>query len=166
MTMSMTAEQLKYQQDAVRKYQAFYDETCRKVGTRAPEPVLGQDVNDYRRETLRMMKMRFLPQNHPLYKIQMRGLHDTALDPIEGEVLKAVPQEFYNPATVAPGELRKIEVMDEYGKVKTVDFVGDSFVKQFTVPGRSARFWNDRAQEWFPPKRPQRTTSFSNTRQT
>jgi hypothetical protein len=152
----MTAEQLKYQQDAVRRVQAYYDETLRKVGTRAPEPVLGQNVNDYRRETLRMMKHRFLPQNHPLYRIQMRGLHETALDPIEGQVLTAVPKEYYNPATVSPGELRKIEEWDEYGKVKTVNFVGDSFIRQFTVPGRRAHIWNDLSKEFYPPKRPQR----------
>jgi hypothetical protein len=49
--------------DAARKFQAYYDETLRKVGMRAPEPVLNQSVNTYRRETLRNLKRTFLPQD-------------------------------------------------------------------------------------------------------
>ena len=60
--------------DAARKFQAYYDETLRKVGMRAPEPTLGQTVNDYRRETLRTLKRTFLPQVHELYKVNFRGL--------------------------------------------------------------------------------------------
>lgn len=48
--------------DAARRFQEFYDDTFRKVGLRAPQPVLGQSVNDYRRETLRMAKRKFLPR--------------------------------------------------------------------------------------------------------
>jgi hypothetical protein len=151
----MTAAELKYQQDAVRQYQAFYDNTLRKVGMRAPEPILGQAPDDYRRETLRTMKMRFLPQNHPLFQVQMRQLRADALRALEPQVLDAVLAEAFNPATVPPGELRKLEVMDEYGKVKTIDFVGESFVRHFTSPGRHAHIWNDRTKEFYPPKRPQ-----------
>jgi hypothetical protein len=42
--------------DAARKFQAYYDDTLRKVGMRAPQPVLGETVNHYRRETLRIEK--------------------------------------------------------------------------------------------------------------
>ena len=45
--------------DASRQFQAYYDETLRRVGARAPAPVLGQSVNDYRRETLRQLKRTF-----------------------------------------------------------------------------------------------------------
>jgi hypothetical protein len=60
--------------DASRKFQAYYDETLRNIGMRAPQPVLGQTCNDYRRETLRTIKRTFLPQNHELYQVQMRRL--------------------------------------------------------------------------------------------
>ena len=41
------------------------------------------------------------------------------------------------PQHVPPGELKKIERLDEYGKVRCVEFVGqESFVKQMTRPGR------------------------------
>lgn len=123
--------------DAARKFQEFYDLTLRQVGTRAPAPLLGQSVNDYRRETLRQLKRTFLPQNHPLYKVQMRGLRSDALAAIEPQVLQAAVVEANNPAHVPPGELRKIERIDEYGKVKFIDFIGqDFFVKQMMRPGR------------------------------
>jgi hypothetical protein len=59
--------------DAARKFQEFYDAQLRRVGMRAPEPTLGQTVNDYRRETLRTLKRTFLPQNHDLYRVNYRA---------------------------------------------------------------------------------------------
>jgi hypothetical protein len=47
--------------DAARQFQEFYDQTLRKVGAKAPQPTLGQSVNDYRREVLRQLKRTFLP---------------------------------------------------------------------------------------------------------
>ena len=123
--------------DAARKFQAFYDETLRKVGMRAPQPVLGQTVNTYRRETLRTLKRTFLPQNHELYRIQFRGLPADVLNPFEAQLLSAVVVEANNPIHVPVGELRKIEELDEYGKLKTIRWIGqESFVKQMGRPGR------------------------------
>jgi hypothetical protein len=123
--------------DASRQFQEYYDSTLRKVGTRAPAPSLGMSVNDYRRETLRTLKRTFLPQNHPLYEVQYRGLRSDALGVFEQQLLKAVETEAVNPAHVPPGELRKIERMDEYGKVKCIDWIGqESFVRQMMRPGR------------------------------
>jgi len=76
--------------DAARKFQAYYDEGFRQVGIRAPQPVLGQSVNNYRRETLRMAKRKFLPQNHDLYKVNYRGLRADALNVFEPQLLKAI----------------------------------------------------------------------------
>jgi hypothetical protein len=59
--MPMTAAQLKQQQDSAKVYQADYDEKLRRVGMRAPEPVLGQEPDDYRRETLRFLKRTWKP---------------------------------------------------------------------------------------------------------
>src|SRR6516165_6848137 len=123
--------------DAARKFQAYYDEVLRKVGMRAPQPVLGTTVNDYRRETLRNLKRTFLPQNHDLYQVQFRQLPADVLQVFEPQLLSAVVTEANNPAHVPPGELRKIEEMDEYGKVKTIKWIGqESFVKQMGRPGR------------------------------
>jgi hypothetical protein len=123
--------------EASRQFQAYYDETLRRVGSRAPSPSLGQSVNDYRRETLRQLKRTFLPQNHDLYQVQYRGLKADALGVFEPQLLKAVEEEANNPLHVPSGELKKIERMDEYGKVKCIDFIGqESFVKGMGRPGR------------------------------
>src|SRR6516165_11445839 len=94
--------------DAARKFQAYYDETLRKVGVRAPQPVLGETVNHYRRETLRTIKRTFLPQTHPLYEVQYRGLKADALDVLEPQLLETAKVEAFNPNTVTPGEFREI----------------------------------------------------------
>jgi hypothetical protein len=65
------------QQAALRHYQARYDAVLQKVGSRAPEPTLGQSELDYRRETCRMMKRAYLPQNHKLYQVTGVGLNRT-----------------------------------------------------------------------------------------
>ena len=123
--------------DAARKFQAYYDDTLRKVGMRAPQPVLGQTCNDYRRETLRTLKRTFLPQVHELYKVNFRGLPADVLNPFETQLLSAVVVEANNPIHVPAGELRKIEELDEYGKLKTIRWIGqESFVKQMGRPGR------------------------------
>jgi hypothetical protein len=134
--MSMTEDQLKYQQRSARLYQEKYDGVLRQVGMRAPEPILGQSPDTYRRETLRTLKKTFLA-NHELNKVNMRGLDSSVLPPFEAQVLDAVVKEAHNPQNVPPGELRKIERYDEYGKVKEIQFIGqECFVKDMTRPGR------------------------------
>jgi hypothetical protein len=138
--------------DVARSYQAHYDEVLRQVGMRAPQPTLGQTVNNYRRETLRMMKRFFLPQNHELCRVNYRGLEADALKGFEPQLLQAVVKEANNPAHVPPGEFRKIEDLDEPGRVRTIRFVGsECFVKQMGVPGRRAHIWDDHGKRYYPP---------------
>lgn len=119
------------------RFQEYYDETLRHVGVRAPQPVLNQTVNDYRRETLRNLKRTFLPQNHPLYEVQFRQLKADALGILEPQLLSAVVTEANNPCHVPAGKLKKVERLDQYGQVKTIDWIGrDHFVKQMMRPGR------------------------------
>jgi hypothetical protein len=133
MTMSTPQEHF----EASRRFQEYYDATLRSVGTRAPAPSLGVSVDDYRRETLRTLKHTFLPPAHDLFKVQYRALKVDALDALEPQLLAAVKVEAVNPAHVPPGQLKKIERMDEYGKVKCVEFIGqESFVKAMGRPGR------------------------------
>src|SRR6516165_6821066 len=123
--------------DAARKFQAYYDDTLRKVGMRAPQPVLGETVNHYRRETLRNLKRTFLPQNHDLYQVQFRQLEADALQVLEPQLLQACVVEANNPVHVPLGELRKVEELDEFGKLKTIKWIGqESFVKAMGRPGR------------------------------
>jgi hypothetical protein len=83
--------------NASRKFQEYYDETLRNIGARAPEPVLGQTVNDYRREVLRTIKRTFLPPAHDLYKVQYRGLKADALEVLEPQLLATAKVEAFNP---------------------------------------------------------------------
>jgi hypothetical protein len=131
--MSTSEEHL----SASLKFQEYYDETLRKVGVRAPQPTLGDTVNTYRRETLRNLKRTFLPRNHPLYEVQFRQLRADALQVLEPQLLKAVVTEANNPCHVPAGELKKVERLDQYGQVKTIDWVGpESFVRGMMRPGR------------------------------
>jgi|SRR6516162_2547997 hypothetical protein len=128
---------------AARQYQAHYDETLQRIGVHAPSPVLGQSCNDYRRETLRQLKRTFLPQNHDLYQVQYRGLKADALRALEPQLLAAVVVEANNPATVEPGQFRKIPEHNEFGHVTSFKFIGpESFVKSMGRPGRKVVSFN------------------------
>jgi hypothetical protein len=135
------------QQQACQMWQAYYDDVGKQVGVRAPPPVLGQHPNDYRRETLRMFKKSFL-NHHPLAKINMRGLPDDVLPQFEAQVLEAVPKEAYNPASVPEGELRRVERLDQTGRVAEINWIGQtSFVKDMGRPGRRVvSFTTDRGK--------------------
>src|SRR5258705_11210616 len=122
---------------ASRKFQEYYDDYLRQVGGRAPQPVLGQTVSDYRKETCRAFKRNFLPPNHDLYQVQYRGLRNDSLEALEPQLLQACVTEANNPNTVTPGEFRKVEVRNQYGQLQMTKFVGpESFVKQMGRPGR------------------------------
>jgi hypothetical protein len=102
--MSVTADELNYQEKrSARIFQSLYDDTLRKVGMRAPEPIISQDPDSYRREALRTMRKQFLA-NHELGKVNMRGLPSEALGIFEPQVLDAVVKAAFDPANNAPGE--------------------------------------------------------------
>jgi hypothetical protein len=123
--------------NAARRFQEYFDHTLRRIGMRAPQPVLGETCNHYRREALRTMKQTFLPQNHPLYQVQYRSLKADALAALEPQLLSAVVEEANNPSTVEPGQFRQIEEYDESGTVRSVKFIGpQSFVVGLGRPGR------------------------------
>ena len=124
--------------DASRQFQAYFDDALRKVGVRAPQPVLGQSVNDYRRETCRMLKRQFLPEAHELYKVNYRSWQGVGA-PVTRSMRGSSQRE---PA------LRKIEEHDEYGALKMIKFVGPvSFVRGMMRPGRRViSFTTDRGR--------------------
>jgi hypothetical protein len=143
MTVTMTRDQQEYQRAALRTHQSRYDEVLRRVGSRAPDPVLGQDELTYRQEVCRMMKQTFLPRNHELFAVQMRQLRADALNAIEPQLFAAVEVEAFNPAHVLPGELMSREVIDPYGKTTMIKFVGpECFVKSMGRPGRRVVSFN------------------------
>jgi hypothetical protein len=153
--------------NAAKEYQGYYDGFLRTVGGRAPQPILGQTVGEYRRETLRTFKRTFLPQNHDLYQVQFRALRNDSLAALEPQLLEACVQNATNPQTlgVQPGEYREVKVQNPYtDRVDAIKFVGhwdptsrseDSFVKYMGRPGRHARIRNPTTDPgWFPKEVP------------
>jgi hypothetical protein len=126
-----------------RKWQEEFDRTLEDLGARADSPVLGQTCNDYIRESFRTIKRTFLPKNHQVYKMNMRGLPADLLRPTWDNLLKpAIQIEAFNPATVPKGELREIKRKMPNGQVQH-HFIGqDCFVKFMGRPGRRVTsFW-------------------------
>ena len=133
--MSMTEFQQKYMQNSAQVDQFRLDNGLRDIGERAPAPVLGQSPNDYRRETLRKVKLHHL-QNHELYKINVRGLPDEVLDNFETMIINAAKSELRNNNNVPPGTLRRVDTLDQTGRLSCTEFYGESFVKSMGRPGR------------------------------
>ena len=122
--------------DAARKFQAYYQESLNNVGVRVPPPRLGDTVNTYRKEVLRQLKRTFL-QNHDLGKINCRGLPADALAIFEPQMIAACVNSVNDASHLEPGELRKVERLDELGRVRCIDWVGQQhFTAQMMRPGR------------------------------
>jgi hypothetical protein len=89
----------------------------------------------YRRDLAVKLK-KLLPGSHELRQVQYRRLDDTTLSVFEPQLYHAVRAEAHNPSTVPPGEFRRVVKIDSNG-MKMVEWIGqDSFIKQFTRPGR------------------------------
>jgi hypothetical protein len=127
--------------EASRRWQEYLQrEVGDEVGLRIPAPVLGQVTYDYVREQMRTLKRTFLPQNHDLYRVNMRGLSNDAVQPMMETLIPACKVEAFNPLTVPRGEFREVVKTDANG-LKTRNFVGqESFVVQMMRPGRRAKF--------------------------
>ena len=152
--------------NAARKYQSYYDEALRDIGGRVPEPILGQTVNDYRRESLRTFKRVFLSQNDELYKVNYRGLRADTLSVFEPQLLQACVANADNTNGMKPGEFRQITKRNPYGQVSEIRFVGpESFVKAMGRPGRLAKIRTpDTHPGWFPKEVPSVFVSGSSLR--
>ena len=138
--------------DTCRQWHEYFDGKLRTIGARAPAPTLGETVTDYRKKVLVQAKKAFIPRNHELRQFSLDDVRGDALTVLEPQILNAAVVEANNPLNVPPGELKKIERLDEYGKVRTIDFIGqEHFVKQMGRPGHFARLFNERTKEWFPP---------------
>ena len=121
---------------AAIRFQEYYADALRHVGVRVPPPRLGDSVNDYRRETLRNLKKTFLT-HHDLYKVNCRGLPADALAIFEPQMIAACVNSVNDASHLEPGELRKVERLDELGRVRCIDWVGQQhFTAQMMRPGR------------------------------
>lgn len=153
--------------DVCRRWQEHFDSKLSQVGMRAPAPVLGQTVNDYRRDVLVKAKRAFIPRTHQLRQFSLDDIRDDALGTIESQILDAVVVEANNPQNVERGQLRELQKTDPRTGHKMNVFIGqESFatLPNFGVnaginfgggarPGRRARFFNRLTSEWYPPVR-------------
>jgi hypothetical protein len=128
-----------------RQFQEYFQDTVAEIGARIPPPVLGQSVNEYRCEVLRMLKRTFLPQNNDYYRVNYRGLKNdsAALNALEPLALKEVIAQAKNPMNVPKGEIREIKEYDRTGTMVCSKFIGqESFIKQMSRPGRRVVSFN------------------------
>jgi hypothetical protein len=134
--MPLTRDQLLQQQASARVYQARYDSAFEPWGVRAPAPVLGQDIDEYRR-SLAVMAKRLLPESHELARMQYRRQPDDVLNNFEPELLTAVKQlATANDSVPHDAPLRRVEERDSNG-LKIIKWIGQKwFGDQFTRPGR------------------------------
>ena len=118
------------QQELLTGWREFFDQQLFAIGVRAPMPGLNQSSNDYAREVCRSLKHRYLPQHHPLYAVQYRGLDADVLERFAPQLVEAVKTEALNPNNLRPDEIRPIERLDPHtGQVRMRDWVGQkSFV--------------------------------------
>src|SRR5262249_52622545 len=127
--------------EVCRKWQEHFDGKLSQVGMRAPEPVLGQTVSDYRRDVLVKAKKAFIPRTHHLRQFSLDDIKGDALNVIEQKILDAVVVEAFNPANVPRGEIRVIQKLDPKTGHKMNIFIGqDHFTKFMGRPGRLAKF--------------------------
>ena len=88
----MTREQLLQAQASARVFQERADDALSPWDIRAPAPVLGQDVREYRRDLAVKLK-RMLPEEHELRKVQYRRLDDATISIFEPQLYRAVQAE-------------------------------------------------------------------------
>jgi hypothetical protein len=130
-----TYDQTMRLQAAARVYQQRYDDALQPWAVRAPAPVLGEDINEYRAK-LAILAKHQLPPDHQLRKVQYRRLDSDVFDNFEPQLLRACRQEAYNPASVPPGEYRKVVEIAPDG-MKIVKWIGQrSFIEDFKPPVR------------------------------
>jgi hypothetical protein len=135
--------------NTARKWQEHFDSKLSQVGMRAPEPVLGQTVNDYRRDVLLKAKRAFIPKTHQLRKFSLDDIRGDALNVIEQKILDAVVVEAQNPANVPRGEIREIVKTNINGH-KVHEFVGQDHFTRFMGNAKRMALHDYRIKEWYP----------------
>jgi hypothetical protein len=138
--MPYSREQELQVQASSRIHQARYDEALQPWGMRAPERILGEPIDDYRRR-LAIKAKRLLPEDHELRQVQFKALDNDVLDNFEPQLLKDCMSAAYRADSVPLGTMRRVEKVDQNG-LKTVEWIGQrSFVEDFKqIPRRVLGF--------------------------
>ena len=121
--MPMTREQLLQVQASARVFQARADQAFEPWGMRAPEPIIGEDPDDYRRRLMIRAKNQ-LPENHELRKITVKRIPGDALDNFEKMYYDACRDAGTRNDSVPPGEMRMVEKVNPHNGRKFIEFYG------------------------------------------
>ena len=134
--MPMTEQQYAEMQRRIRGYQAYYDEALRDVGARADQVLIGETGKQY--DCLMLSSLQLgIPNGNPLRKIDVYNLDADVRANFRPQIVQAFVAEKKHPTDLEDGEIRKVEVKDQYGVVKENQFFGNHcFVKYMGRPGR------------------------------
>jgi hypothetical protein len=122
-----------------RQYQARADDSLQPWGERAPAPVAGESINAYRRRLATLLQRR-LPEGDQLRDLDFESMPMSVFGNFEQELHPKVAAAADRPDSAAAGELREVVRTDPRNGYKEHLFFGrESFVKQFTRPGRRVK---------------------------
>lgn len=134
--MSFSREQLLQIQAGNRVYQARADDAFAPWGMRAPEPIIGEDPDHYRRRLLIEAKFQ-LPEDHEYRDLRIKRLPSDALAPYEDLIYPACKSAAKRPDFVAIGETREVTTVNPVNGHKEITFLGrESFIKEMKPPVR------------------------------
>ena len=113
--------------------QARADAVFNGFGQRAPRPLEGEALIDYRKRLATKLK-----SHSTMWKsVKFSTLPEEAFGIAEGQVYADALAAASNPVDLNPGELREVTKIDPQTGVRTIVFYGkESFVKQMGRPGR------------------------------
>jgi hypothetical protein len=125
-----------------RQYQARADDALQTWGERAPAPIAGESVDEYRMRLASLVQQR-LPEGDEYRRLQLGGLPRTAFKNFEDAIYPRAKAAGASVDSVAAGELREVVQVNPINGHKEHLFYGrESFVKDLTRPGRRVKSFN------------------------
>ena len=124
--------------------QAKADAVFNGFGLRAPRPLEGEALFDYRRRLATKLKM-----HSPVWKdVKFSKLPDQAFEIAEVQVYADAERAASQPVDLNPGELRMVTKIDPMTGVRSNVFYGqESFVKGMGRPGRRVQSFRTLASQ-------------------
>jgi hypothetical protein len=112
-----------------RQYQARADDALQTWGERAPAPIAGESVDEYRMRLASLVQQR-LPEGDEYRRLQLGGLPRTAFKNFEDAIYPRAKAAGASADSVAAGELREVVQVNPINGHKEHLFYGrESFVK-------------------------------------
>jgi hypothetical protein len=133
---------------SARVYQERYDNAFQSWGVRAKGPVLGEDIDTYRRD-LAVQAKKLLPDDHKYRKVQYRSMRADAFEVMEPQLLKAVAEAGNRNDSVPLGApLREVHEKGPNGE-HVIKFLGQRhFIHDFKSPVRYVTSFTTNQGRW------------------